>query len=124
MTDALFTEAEQIFVFRSRIGETDELNTLGGTSLSDVSVVMPVPYEDEEYLVVRAGALQWKPPLFDAIVRDIADDIEAHVTFVSPATRNIYAPYDGGMDVFPFAVSPSSLKARFGAWRSRRADQL
>jgi hypothetical protein len=129
IADTLFTEAEPLFLFRSRLDETDEPRMAGGVPLSNISLTLAVnprtvAPEDDEHLIVRAATIQWKPAFFEAFVRGVADDVEDFVVFVSPATRNIYAPYDGGMDIFTFTVSPELIKAQFAAWKSSRADHL
>jgi hypothetical protein len=65
----------------------------------------------------------WVPGFFDVLTRQIADWQESGITFVAPSTKNIYCPYDGGMDVFVFSVSPSGLESKFRSWMSSREDR-
>lgn len=73
---------------------------------------------------VRALVTKWKPDFFEAAIRLLADWKEVGISFVSPATRNIFCPYDGGMDVFTFSIVPEELRTRFTSWRSARPDGL
>ena len=79
---------------------------------------------DEDRLYVRAFVCKWKPDFFEAAIRLIADEHEVGVSFISPATGNIFCPYDGGMDVFAFSIGPEELGASFPEWRSPRDDGL
>jgi len=75
-------------------------------------------------MYVRALASKWKPDFFEAAIRLLADWQEVGVSFVSPSTKNIFCPYDGGMDVFTFSVAPEELRARFADWRSVHSNGL
>ena len=77
-----------------------------------------------DHYCVRSLVTRWVPDFFEALTRQVAAWEESGVTFVSPSTKNIYSPYDGGMDVFPASISPGMLEARFRSWMSARADKL
>ena len=124
VADVLFTESESVFLFRSSLNEQLEGTEMGSIQSPGSSVPAFFPHDEDEHVLVRAEVTEWKPTFFDNLVRNVADEIERHIAFVSPKTRNIYAPYDGGLDVFSFSTSLAALKIRFGAWRSPRADQL
>jgi hypothetical protein len=73
-------------------------------------------------MYVRALVSKWKPNFFEPLIRLLADWQEVGISFVSPATRNMLCPYDGGMDVFTFSIAPGDLRARFVSWRSAHPD--
>lgn len=75
-------------------------------------------------MYVRTLVSKWKPDFFEAAIRVLADGEEVGVSFVSPSTKNIFCPYDGGMDVFAFSISPEELRSRFAGWLSNRPDGL
>lgn len=75
-------------------------------------------------MYVRAFVSKWKPDFFEAAIRLLADWKEVGVSFVSPSTKNILCPYDGGMDVFTYSIAPEELRALFADWRSPRPDGL
>lgn len=80
--------------------------------------------DEEDRMYVRALVSHWKPDFFEAAIRLLADWKVVGITFVSPATKNIFCPYDGGMDVFTRSIAPEELRARFTDWLSPRPDGL
>jgi hypothetical protein len=74
---------------------------------------------------VFASEWDWRPGLFNPIIRLVADDVVANVMVAHPACRWLLHPYDGGMDVI--AESPAArdrLKFAFADWLSARPDGL
>lgn len=133
VTDALFQVDEPIYVYRSRLQEQPQRgrlkHQLAKRQLRESVINLPanpgsVAPDDDDHYYVRALVSRWRPDFFGVLVRQIADDKEFGVTFVSPATRNIYCPYDGGMDIFSFATPGPDLETTFSSWRSHRADKL
>ena len=80
--------------------------------------------EDADIPVTRALATTWKPDFYDRLVSEVASERENLVAVAAPGSKNVYCPYDGGMDVFSFSVSPSQLQKKFPTWLSGRADKL
>lgn len=128
----LFEACEPIYIYRCRVGEHrlkgKRKHLLAGHQLREKMVRLPsglsVHDEDDGHYCVRALATSWAPGFFSILARQVAGWEESGVTFVSPTTKNIYCPYDGGMDVFPYAESPSTLEAKFPSWMSSRADKM
>ncbi len=130
---ALFEPREVIFVLHS---EHHPRNTkpnskkryfLGRRQLREKMIELPVLFSDKAepgYWRVRAMITSWMPDFFADLNRCIADEQETSVAFISPATKNIYCPYDGGMDIFSFSISPQSLEEKFQRWMSGRPDKL
>lgn len=129
VTNGLFTKGEEIYVYRSHLGE-EKLrgrykHQVAGRQLGDLMFKLPtgIPEEDDLYRV-RALKTTWVPDFFNALTKQVANWEESGITFVSPSTRNIYCPYDGGMDVFAFSASLDTLEGRHQTWMSRREDKL
>ena len=129
----LFVPGEQLYAYQSRYPlsrrETNARQSIAGRQLREASLEFPVnpetvAREDDDVLVTRALVTTWKPDFYDRLVQEIAHDLEYMVTLVSPASKNVYCPYDGGMDVFVFSRGVPELEAKFSAWLSDRPDRL
>lgn len=67
----------------------------------------------------------WFQGKFDAQVAEIADDGPAYVIWVSRDTGGIFAPYDGGFDLFPESDDcVQKLRMIYREWLSDREDGL
>ena len=132
VASALFCADEPLYVFRAHSGEPRlrgrTRHQLVGRQFREAVAVLPFESrgqdDDEDSMHVRALVTKWKPDFFEAAIRLLADWKEVGVSFVSPATRNMFCPYDGGMDVFTFSIVPEELRTRFTSWRSARPDGL
>jgi hypothetical protein len=132
VASALFSTGEPLYVFRAHSGEPKlrgkARHQVAGRQFREAVAVLPIESrgqdDDEKRMYVRALVSEWKPDFFEAAIRLLADWQEVGISFVSPATKNIFCPYDGGMDVFTFAITPDVLRARFASWRSSRPDGL
>ncbi|GKS83563.1 hypothetical protein AVMA1855_05445 [Acidovorax sp. SUPP1855] len=131
VASALFSDNEPLYVFRA-LGEEARLrgkakHQLAGRQFREaVAVMQPesLGQDEEDRMYVRALVSHWKPDFFEAAIRLLADWKVVGITFVSPATKNIFCPYDGGMDVFTRSIAPEELRARFTDWLSPRPDGL
>ena len=131
VADELFEKEETIYVFRSHLYEKKlkgkNRHQLCSRQLREKMVTLSRGSdeldEDQRYFV-RALVTSWIPDFFDELILQVADWKETGIAFVSPSTKNIYCPYDGGMDIFTFAKFPHSLEDKFHTWRSSRADKL
>ncbi len=73
---------------------------------------------------VQAEMLNWTPGAFDSDIRAVAAD-EDRVLFFDPETQRVFAPYEGGFDLFdPDPVRIANRRAQFADWLSRRDDGL
>ena len=130
VASTLFGAGEPLYVFRAHGGERrlrgKGRHQLAGRQFRDAVAVLPFESrgQDEDRMYVRALVSKWKPDFFEAVIRLLADWKEVGVSFVSPTTRNIFCPYDGGMDVFTFSIAPEELRMRFTSWRSAQPDGL
>jgi hypothetical protein len=79
------------------------------------ALVEPAWAEDEWGAPVEAT---WRSGAFDALLRRVADD-ETRAVFVALDSGRVFAPYDGGADLFlRDAVERDAFRARYGAWLS------
>jgi hypothetical protein len=129
----LFVTGEPIYIYRSHFSEKRQRgkskHQLAGRQLRDSFLRLPVRIEssnetEDETLFVRALVSRWQPDFFAPLLDQVADFMESGVAFVSPRSRNIYCPYDGGMDVFSCTIAPQELASRFSEWQSTRQDRM
>lgn len=131
IASTIFSADEPLYVFRA-LNEEPKLrgksrHQLAGRQFREAVAAVPnesLGHDDEDRMYVRALVSKWKPDFFEAAIRLLADWKEVGVSFVSPSTKNIFCPYDGGMDIFTFSISPEELRARFAGWLSTRPDGL
>lgn len=72
-----------------------------------------------------ASPIRWSPAQYDDFILAVANEEIYNTLFISPSLGGIYAPYDGGADVFQIdAVRLSAIKARYQEWASKRPDGL
>jgi len=130
VASALFSADEPLYVFRAHAAENrlrgKARHQLAGRQFREAVAVLPAASqtEDEDRMYVRALVSRWKPDFFEAAIRLLANWQEVGISFASPSTKNIFCPYDGGMDVFAFSVAPEELRVRFAGWRSARPDGM
>jgi hypothetical protein len=78
--------------------------------------------EDEEYRTpwfVHAAQTRWKSHAFDDLLWAIADERAGPTLWMSAPTGAVFAPYDGGVDLFlPSAHEVFALKAEHRSWLS------
>lgn len=80
--------------------------------------------EDELYFDIYVKSENWENGNRDEMLKAIADD-EIRAMFVSPSSKCIIAPYDGGVDVIVDSVEKrDSLKVKYKDWLSDREDGM
>jgi hypothetical protein len=78
----------------------------------------------DDPVVAYVARTTWPDGDFDGLVDAIADDRE-RVAWFSVATGEVFAPYDGGIDLFAEPARVASLRQVFPQeWFSSRADGL
>jgi hypothetical protein len=76
-------------------------------------------FAEPNYWHVFASVREWRPGLFDQVVRSVADDVMANVMVVDPNCQWLLHPYDGGMDVIAeSSTARNHLKSRHADWLS------
>ena len=94
--------------------------------LPDAPPVMRLPPDEAEddATSVFAGRVRWTPGTFDDLVLQVADD-RIRFMALNWDSGAVYAPYDGGADLFwPTVVERELAQQKFDPWRSVRADGL
>jgi hypothetical protein len=72
----------------------------------------------------HAGLLEWSAGAFDPLLKKIAND-EVDAVWMSAETGAVFAPYDGGIDLFPPTYDEAArLKAQFSEWLSDHPEGL
>lgn len=81
--------------------------------------------DDEVVWRVHAGPVRWAEGSFDALLASIAEGEAGPTLWMSEATGSIFAPYDGGIDLFlAEAGLVDSLKMKHGDWLSSHPEGL
>ncbi|MCH2546923.1 MAG: hypothetical protein MK052_04845 [Alphaproteobacteria bacterium] len=71
------------------------------------------------------ASTHWNTDAFSPLIKKIADDNEYPVVWLSNASLEVFAPYDGGFDIIcktPERIS--QLQEKYADWMSSRADRL
>jgi hypothetical protein len=98
------------------LGWSLEPNTTWGRAAYD---------DDGVFLEFAIAPVAWSPSTFDALIRSVADDQERGVLFFSETTGEVYAPYDGGADLFLRSSDRrDAFRLRWQRWLSARLDGL
>lgn len=80
--------------------------------------------EDDE-LQFFGLPVKWKTASFNELLLSVADDRTGPVLLADIQRRRIYAPYDGGADLFFASPKEAELaRAHFQGWLSAREDGL
>jgi hypothetical protein len=80
---------------------------------------------DEAAWPIFAAPTQFTPGRFDGLLRDIAADRAFRTLWFDPTNGRVFAPYDGGFDVFLETTEATAmLRAKHSAWLSSRADGM
>ena len=67
----------------------------------------------------------WQTGAFDKLILSVADDKTWPICFANISSRNVYAPYDGGADLFfSSGADVASARGHFAQWISERQDGL
>jgi hypothetical protein len=80
--------------------------------------------EEDQTIAVLVAALRWSPSSSAPLRRAIAND-EERAMWVHARTAEVFAPYDGGVDlIFSSVERRDQHRSRFSAWLSSRPDGL
>ena len=117
--------------YRDLEAETDEVENLWPPAATlDLPVAFRFDGSDGEACgeglwTVHASEGRWETGQFDRILEAIADDTAASTLWMSRSTGAVFAPYDGGVDLFlPMAAEVAHLKGRYAAWLSTHPSGL
>jgi hypothetical protein len=69
--------------------------------------------------------ITWRPDALDATLLAIANEQTGPTLWINRGTGEIFAPYDGGFDLFPSSADEvARLKAEYKEWLSSHAEGL
>lgn len=81
--------------------------------------IYPEGDEDEPAWRPYAARVQWVADRFTPLLRRCAEDLEGPTLWISEATGGVFAPYDGGADLFlPTVDEVARAKTRWPDWLS------
>lgn len=67
----------------------------------------------------------WDAEVFRELLRDVAEERTGPTLFMSRETGQIFAPYDGGFDIFPATADHvAALKSQYSNWLSDHPSGL
>jgi hypothetical protein len=73
--------------------------------------------EFERTWITSASRQTWKAGAFDDLLWAIADEKAYHILWMAPSTGAVFAPYDGGVDLFlPTSDLVKELKIKHHDW--------
>jgi len=111
--DAILGEGTECVLFYPDYG-AKFVKSIGGFSGEPFEVC------EAPELTMYAGRTKWQEGKFDSILRKIADDRIRYVSFSCSKKREIFAPYDGGADLFLSSEARrDELKIKFADWLSK-----
>lgn len=119
-------EGNQCSVFVTRFGENREWSDSNLSSLMGGIPTHAFASEDlDEPMQFFSQQVTWRRSAFDALICAVAEEKTGPILFVNTATQSIYAPYDGGADLFfPSSAAVAAARAQFRSWLSAREDGL
>ncbi len=113
------------------IGESElcwQVTASYGNWLPSSENVMLIDDENEHEasgLHFDAISVQWGRGAYDAILTDIADDKTPHILWFGPSKGSIFAPYDGGFDLFPRSHKHvEDYRNLYSEWLSKHPEGL
>jgi hypothetical protein len=112
-------------LFITRFGEKRRLTDGGLASLGDIPIHVMTADDPDEPLQFFGLQVTWRKHTFDQLIRAVADDKTGPVLLANPAARAIYAPYDGGADLFFSSAAETKVaRSKFQSWLSIREDGM
>ena len=82
-------------------------------------------HEGEEQFEFFALNITWRSGAFDELLLAVAQERVGPILFANIENRSIYAPYDGGADLFfPSSAAAELAKQHFAYWLSKREDGM
>lgn len=81
--------------------------------------------DDEDLMRVFAAKVNWSPTSFDPLLTSIANDGARYALWFDAKTKTVFAPYDGGFDLFSFEPGRiQQLEKTFQDWMSSHECKL
>lgn len=81
--------------------------------------------DDAAHWNVMAGPVRWTYGGFDEVLLRIADEQSAPTLWISAESGAVFAPYDGGIDLFlPSEATVKDLRRKYVDWLPSQPDGL
>jgi len=82
--------------------------------------------ENPDFFIFQYASFEkWKKNKFDTILLDVANFKTGPVMFINTKNLNIYAPYDGGSDIFiPDPTKKENSRLKYKNWLSNHPEGL
>ena len=119
-------QGSQCVLFVARFGKNQVWSNENLSSLIGGIPTHAFASEDpDEPMQFFALQVTWRRTAFDSLIRAVADDQTGPILFANTAAQSIYAPYDGGADLFfPSLAAAGAAGVQFRSWLSAREDGL
>lgn len=97
----------------------DSFHGIKGTKTMDFSD------GDFETSLYAANVGTWQREKFDSVTLAVANDEIDQILFLNPDNGSVYAPYDGGVDIYVFnPETKNELKDKYSDWAPVRTSGL
>lgn len=102
-----------------------QLDALGLETLMIVVEESPRDPDEGWKIPLAAAHIRWRPDALDDVLADVSEDIIGPMLIVSTKTGRVYAPYDGGADLFVgSSAERDELRSRYAEWLSPHPSGL
>lgn len=125
VAEYVLCEGSQCIIFVTSFGE-DKIWNPNFAPLNDIVPSHVMSHcQDGDDLQFFAANIVWRNGAFDDLISAIADDRSFPVLIANMSRRSVYAPYDGGADLFFSSHSEVAVaREKFSQWISKRDDGL
>jgi hypothetical protein len=102
-----------------------QLDALGLEPLMVVVEEDPRDADEGWKIPLVAASITWRPTALDDVLADVAEDIVGPLLVVATDTGRVYAPYDGGADLFAASTEErDEFRSRYAEWLSPHPSGL
>jgi hypothetical protein len=116
----LLGEGSECVLFVTRYQESTEWQPSNDVPIVGTPELVLFAERDGEPIIFFALPVTWRAYAFDSLLRAAADDRTGSLLFANFDASSIYAPYDGGADLFfPDAESVMLARRKYSSWLSK-----
>jgi hypothetical protein len=102
-----------------------QLATLGLEHLMTVTESNPPDADDAWSIPLSSARSVWSPRALDDVLADVANHVLWPFLIVSEESGRVYAPYDGGADLFlGSSAERDEMKRKFERWLPKHPSGL
>jgi hypothetical protein len=115
--------------YNARVGRAArghvQLARLGAEPLVVVTANNPDDTGSEWLIPLVSARIVWQPGALDDVLADVANALLGPFLIVSEATSRVYAPYDGGADLFLTSqLERDAFREKYAPWLSSHPSGL